>query len=88
MTTNTWISSQVPTKSVVGAEQVENYHIKLWIGTIKSLGQHSEFDNTAVFGERNITNVDIVGTVVNRLSLARADIYDCKNEIEKHISNQ
>jgi len=81
MTTEAWSSSQAPTKSVPETLHVENYHIKLWIGTIKSLGRHSELDSTALFGKRNITHVDIVGTVINHISLVKADIYECKTDI-------
>lgn len=74
MTTQTWNSSQQP-KAASETPNVENYHLKLWVGTVKSLERHPKFDSTGVLGERNITHVDIFGTVIDRVSLARADIY-------------
>ena len=57
---------------------IDDFHIKLWIGTIKSLKKHPTRENAAVFGRKTITHVDILGTVIYHRSYDTADIYVCK----------
>lgn len=55
----------------------ESYHLKLWIGTIKSLKQNHSDTKTAIFGKKVIAYVDILGTVIDKLTYEKADIYVC-----------
>jgi len=76
MTAQMWNSSQSQAKSLVPKKaQGENYHLKLWIGTIKSLIKHPEIENSAVFDDLCVTHVDIFGTVTDIVHLAKVKIY-------------
>lgn len=55
----------------------ENYHLKLWIGTIKGLSKHPSHENAAIFGHKTVAYVDVLGSVVNQYSYEKADIYVC-----------
>lgn len=59
----------------------ESYHLKLWIGTIKSLKQNHSDTKTAIFGKKVIAYVDILGTVIDKLTYEKADIYVCMLDI-------
>ena len=56
----------------------EVQHVKLWIGTIRRLQKHAELTNAGVLGERVVTYVDVLGTVVDRISATKTDIYTRK----------
>ena len=55
----------------------ESHHVKLWIGTVKKLPRHPSQENTAQFAGKLVNYVDITGTVVDRVSYGKADVYIC-----------
>lgn len=55
--------------------ELKNHHTKLWIGTVKTLNKHCVLENAAIFRDKAITYVDILGTVVDRLSYGKNHIY-------------
>lgn len=77
---DSWANSETKLKSQESLSQ-ETYHLKLWIGTVKNLQQYQSDNKTAIFGHKIIAHVDILGTVVDKLSYEKADIYVCKCEI-------
>ncbi|KAI9560017.1 Nucleic acid-binding [Daphnia sinensis] len=51
------------------------YHFKLWIGTVRSLKQNVSDYKTAIFGQKVIAYVDVLGTVIDKVSYGKTDIY-------------
>ena len=70
-------------KTTEAASRQEYYHLKLWISTLIKLPKHSQLESTALFSNRSITHVEIFGTIVDQVSLSKADIF--VGMIKKHI---
>ncbi len=62
-------------KTTEATSRPENYHLKIWISTLIKLPKHSQLESTALFANRSITHVEIFGTIVDRISLSKADVY-------------
>ena len=70
-------SKEIKSKLEQSLSLHESYHLKLWIGTVKNLKQHLCDTKTAIFGEKIITYVDVIGTVIDKLTYEKANIYVC-----------
>lgn len=70
-------SKEIKSKLEQSLSLHESYHLKLWIKTVKNLKQHLCDTKTAIFGEKIITYVDVIGTVIDKLTCEKANIYVC-----------
>ena len=78
----TWDKVQTKFKSEI-LPTIENHHFKLWIGSINNFQKHPSFDSAAVFEDKIVAYVDIIGTVIDQFSYEKADLYVCN--VSRHI---